>query len=522
MSKILIVDDERIIREGIAQIIPWEEHGFTLVGTAASGLEAYEIVSKEAIDIIITDIKMPGMNGLQLISKLKEEKPELQFIVLSGYGEFEFARTAMQYGVKYYLLKPCNEREILEVLEKVCAEIKQQKLRDAHITKIKNDLEKVMPQLKAQVLKEFVTNKLYDGQQWEYYKGLFGIEFEGQPVRLILCQVEGVFEFEYNFACQRVAEKVLGEGYVLLSTTIGEEVLLLIKDLGLEKILPTVDAIKKTFYEYYERDMTIAISGSGDIKKTPILYREASEYLKYRFYLGEGSIITKKDINTSQKREEVFIFDYEQLGYLIKSGNIQEVNAEIDQFFLKLGATTHEMNVAKIHCLELFSTVIRFSKEGKLPDYLRKMVDFEEFDTLEQIHCFIQEIALEIAEVNYQENAQRYCGQIKKAVTLINENLHREELTLKWLAHEMLYMNVDYLGKLFKKEMGEKFSDYIIRIRMEKAKNLIETSDQKVFEIAKQVGFGDNPQYFSQVFKKNTGYTPSEYRKFFTGVRGAN
>ncbi len=522
MSKVLIVDDERIIREGIAKIIPWDKYGFTLVGTAASGLEAYEIISKEALDIVITDIKMPGMNGLELISKLKEEKPDIQFIVLSGYGEFEFARTAMQYGVKYYLLKPCNEREILEVLGKLRAEIEQKKTREAHITKIKNDLEKVMPQLKAQVLKEFVTNKFYIGQQWEYYKRLFGLEFENQSVRLILCQVEGRFEFEYNFACQRVAEKVLGEDYVLLSTTIGEEVLLLIKNLGLETILQIVDSIKQTFYEYYGRDMTIAISGSGDIKKTPILYREASEFLKYRFYLGEGSIITKKDINASQKKEQVFIFDYEQLGYLIKSGNIREVKAEIEKFFIKLGATTREMNVAKIHCLELFSTVIRYSTEGKLPDYLKKMVIFEELDTLEQTHRFMQKIALEIAEVNYEENAQRYSGQIKKAVNLINENLHREELSLKWLANEMLYMNVDYLGKLFKKEMGERFSDYVIRIRMEKAKNLVETSDLKVFEIAKQVGFGDNPQYFSQVFKKNTGYTPSEYRKFFTRVVGSN
>src|SRR5690554_3629354 len=101
MCKVLIVDDERIIREGIAAVIPWGKYGFTLVGTAANGEEAYEIIKKEALDIVISDIKMPGMNGLQLIAKVKEEQPAVEFVVLSGYGEFEFARTAMQYGVKY-------------------------------------------------------------------------------------------------------------------------------------------------------------------------------------------------------------------------------------------------------------------------------------------------------------------------------------------------------------------------------------------------------------------------------------
>ncbi|NLW56927.1 MAG: response regulator transcription factor [Firmicutes bacterium] len=515
MCKVLIVDDERIIREGIAAVIPWGKYGFTLVGTAANGEEAYEIIKKEALDIVISDIKMPGMNGLQLIAKVKEEQPAVEFVVLSGYGEFEFARTAMQYGVKYYLLKPCNEEEILEVLEELRTEIEQRKRKEAHLERVKQDLERIKPQLKAQFLKEFVTNQFSFAQEWEYYQSLLGFKFETWPVRLLLCRVEGKFEFEYLFASKQTAEEILGEELVFLSTTIGEELLLLIKDLEMEELLTLVESVKQTFYEYYGRDMTIAISESGEWKTTPLLYREAREYLKHRFYLGEGSIITEKDISFGQMKETNLIFDFEQFGYLVKSGNTEEVQARMEEFFRQLEATTREISGAKIHCLDLFSTIIRHSAEEVMNDYLKRIVDFEEFTTLEQIHRFIAEIALEITAANYAENAQRYSRQVQKVVTLVEENLANENLSLKWLAQEMLYMNVDYLGKLFKKEMNERFSDYLIRLRIEKAKEMLENSDSKVFEIAKAVGFGDNAQYFSQVFKKQTGYTPSDYKKLF-------
>ncbi len=514
MCRVLIVDDERIIREGIATVIPWEKYGYTLAGTAGNGEEAYELIKKEAIDIVISDIKMPGMDGLQLIAKVKEEQPEIEFIVLSGYSEFEFARTAMQYGVKYYLLKPCNEEEILAVLEELRNAIEQRRRNSAYLEKVKQDLERIKPQLKAQFLKEFVTNQFSFAQEWEYYRDLLGLKETG-PVRLLLCRVEGRFEFEYLFALKQTAEEILGEGLVFLSTTIGEELLLLIKDLAMEELLALVETVKETFCNNYGRDMTVAISESGEWKTTPLLYREAREYLKHRFYLGEGSIITEKDISFGQMKETNLIFDFEQFGYLVKSGNTEEVQARMEEFFRQLEATTREISGAKIHCLDLFSTIIRHSAEEVMNDYLKRIVDFEEFTTLEQIHRFIAEIALEITAANYAENAQRYSRQVQKVVTLVEENLANENLSLKWLAQEMLYMNVDYLGKLFKKEMNERFSDYLIRLRIEKAKEMLENSDSKVFEIAKAVGFGDNAQYFSQVFKKQTGYTPSDYKKLF-------
>ncbi len=119
MYKVLIVDDERIIREGIGNSIDWDNYGFSLCGMAENGIDAYETIIRDVPDVVITDIKMPGMDGLELISKVNAEYPQIIFIILSGYGEFEFANKAMKYGVKYYLLKPCDENEIIKILEEI-------------------------------------------------------------------------------------------------------------------------------------------------------------------------------------------------------------------------------------------------------------------------------------------------------------------------------------------------------------------------------------------------------------------
>ena len=136
MYKVLIVDDERIIREGIASSIDWGQYGFSLCGVAENGIDAYNRIKQDAPDVVITDIKMPGMDGLELISKVHEEFPQIIFIILSGYGEFEFANKAMKYGVKYYLLKPCDENEIINILEKITIEKGEKEKKDKFFSDI--------------------------------------------------------------------------------------------------------------------------------------------------------------------------------------------------------------------------------------------------------------------------------------------------------------------------------------------------------------------------------------------------
>ena len=514
MYKVLIVDDERIAREGIKGAITWEDVGATVCGLAKNGLEAFELIRIERPEIVITDVRMPGLNGLELIAKVKEEFPETQFIVLSGYEEFEYAKTAMQYGVKHYLTKPCNEEKIRLVMEDVVTEYRQRQEKEDYQRKVREDFDRILPQLKGKVLRDFATDTNYGQEEWEYYRALFGLEFEGTRVRLILFQMEGIFDFQCLFALRKMAEDVLGERTAYLSTTIGENVLVLLGEIGLEAILSLTRKIKHSFSAYYERDLTIAISEAGEIGDLQVLFKEVRDFLKYRFYLGEGSIITKKDV--TEDSGPGFVYDFDQIGVLVKSGDLEGLEREMEECFAKLRATAHDFGRAKTYCLELFMAVIRQGPGEKLDCYLKRLLGLEAMDTLEQIRSCIAQIAREITETNFHRTALRHSDQIKKVVQSVHEHLAKEELSLKWLAKEMLYMNVDYLGKLFRKETGEKFTDYVLRVRMEKAQELLaEHGDCRIFEIAEKVGFGHNTQYFSQVFKKYIGCTPKEFRNRF-------
>ena len=225
MYKVLLVDDERIILEGISSTIDWSAYGTELIGTARNGLEAYEFIITHQPDIVISDIRMPGMDGLQLVEKVRDNDRHVQFIMLSGFSEFDYARKAMRYGVKHYLLKPCNEQLITQALAEVVDEWNHTQSKEQFMEKIERELKKVLPHAKEQFLKEFVTNKTYGKRDWNDYCSLFGIQLDDQKVRMLLFQLEGAFEFEHMFALKNIAEDIMGGQTLLLSTTMGKQVL---------------------------------------------------------------------------------------------------------------------------------------------------------------------------------------------------------------------------------------------------------------------------------------------------------
>lgn len=516
MYKVLLVDDERIIVEGISRTVNWNAYNTELIGTARHGLEAMELIDTYVPDIVISDIKMPGMNGLQLVEKVYEKYPHIAFILLSGFGEFDFARTAMQFGVKHYLLKPCNENSIIDAMKDVIEEIEKQQSQETFMNNMQKELLKVMPHAKEQFLKELVTNKTYGQRDWDDYGRLFQITVENEDVRLLLFQLEGKVEFEHMFAIKNIAEDVLGKSITLLSTTIGKHVLLLIKETEEpETLFSQLKEIKETFTAYYKLDVTIAVSDASQIINARKMYHETLECLNYQFYLGEGSIITKKDIeNGDNGMIKPFIYDEEPLCMGVKSGDWEFVQGELQTYFTMLADSRMETHLSKSYVIPLYVSIVRQGLPEEINEYLKKIASFDQFFTLRTIEQFIIENAQQICMNNFLSQTKKHSAIIHKMIGIIEEHISNPDLSLNWVASEILYMNADYLGKLFKKETGEKFSNFVVRLRMEKAMEEIEKmGDVKVFELAERLGFGDNPQYFSQVFKKFTGFTPSEYRR---------
>jgi two-component system response regulator YesN len=516
MYKVLLVDDERMILEGISSIMDWKSQGTVLCGKAKNGIEAFDYILEHQPDIVISDIRMPGMDGLQLVEKTKEMFPTIEFILLSGFDEFDYARTAMSFGVKHYLLKPCNEESIEQALQDTVNDIKQRETRNQFLQNMQNELKKVLPHVKQQFLKELVTNKTYGSRDWNDFKQLFDLTLDDQKVRIILFQIEGQFEFEHMFALNNITEDIMNKQVLLLSTTIGKHVLFLIKDqLEQEVLLKLIDEIRTIFGGFYHKETTTALSEADEITNARRMYRETLECLNHRFYLGEGSLITHKDIQTSpMKVQDTFEIDEERFILLVKAGRWVDVNAELIAIFDSLQELRLETIVAKSYLIQLYLSIIRQSGSDNMQQLLKEVAKMEEMDTLHSLQEFITAAAKDITESNYHLNKRKNSNIINKITDIVRENLGNPMLSLQWVANEMIYMNADYMGKLFKKETGEKFSNFVMKARIDKAVEYMrEKEDFKVFELAESLGFGDNPQYFSQVFKKYTGFTPSEFMK---------
>ncbi len=197
MYKILIVDDEEIEREGMAEFIPWEQYGFQLVGTAWNGVEGFEKIQTECPDIVLTDIKMPVMNGIELIKKTKENFPDIEFVVLSGYGEYEFTSKAMEEGVRYYILKPCDEDKIMDVLEKVKIEIEEKREKQQREFTYHRNIDRLLPRVKDHIFQNMLLNREQPKENYSLFlKELGDREYK---IQVLALKVEEGFDYLEQF-----------------------------------------------------------------------------------------------------------------------------------------------------------------------------------------------------------------------------------------------------------------------------------------------------------------------------------
>ncbi|MBD8071144.1 response regulator transcription factor [Bacillus sp. PS06] len=513
MYKVLLVDDEIAILEGIASTVDWASCQTELVFKAYNGREAFDYISREKPDIVLTDVKMPGMNGIELIQKVHHLFPDIKFIVLSGHDEFEFAKTAMECNVKHYLLKPSNETKIEEVLKKITTELNELRGKEAFITNMRRNLQRVIPQAKEQFLRDLLINHKYLVHDWDSYRQLFQLDVDGDNFRIVVISVDGEHDYEHVFAIKELLMEEMGKEHPVLLTTIGEKVVMMSKCTSLEQLFLTFSHVKESFHQIYHLTFTTAVSHTGTIDKLKSLYKEALNCLAQRFYLSEGSVITSDDITHDESEYETFQLDHEELIFSIKSGNVKQVQDYLEKFFKAFKIEQYNENIVKSECLELFLTIIKQSTKDQLDQYFEQITFFHSSKSFEEIKAFIEYTTTQITQDYYEKTKQTQNAMLKLLITYVDEHLSDPDLSLTKIANEILYMNPDYVGKLFKKEMNEKFSTYLINKRVDKAIELINQSDQvKVIEIAEEVGFGTNPRYFGQVFKKHTGVTPTEYK----------
>ena len=508
MIKLLIADDEKIIRETISTAIDWSALGIELIGTAANGIEAYNIILDEYPDIVLTDIKMPGLSGLELIERIKKINHDAEFIILSGYDDFKYAQEAIKYGVRSYLLKPCNENQIIKCIQEIKDNLVSKKL-----SRQINEQETLIHYFESNILLTIISegissdsnsfqNLTYANIYQPYYKYL---DFFDEPYNL--CFLYFVEEFSLSEVMNKITAFHSSQcpGIVFNIIYVHNTLLCFYKSFGMDtaafdKFMNKLCTHNQTVSFHYERN---------EIDSLEVLL---------------NTLLAKI------KRYETIYYSVNGNNF-IQICNFKNILQEFDQCVLQLKSTDSEaVRNAFSHFKQVIEPIMDINLLKQLASssimqitafYMPSTIIYasEKLFVLNQIsNCkkLAKELVIfieEIIEANMQNTTTlKISEQIKK---IVSEHIEDPNLSLKWIAEHYLYMNVDYLSKKFLHETGEKFSNFLTQQRIKRSKILFRqyNSIDKIKIIAELVGCGNNPQYFSHIFKKETGMSPSHYIK---------
>lgn len=405
------------------------------------------------------------------------------------------------------------------------------KLNDIHNSDVGNkgnfekmvisEADRVKPIIKEQFLREYILGTGDTYEIFNIYCKTFGVD-RMLETRMIIIKPAQQSEDEDIFFLKNTSEQYIGEDRLLLSTTIKNHLFLITTLLEQQEITSVLEKIHNTMKTCYGYDVMAVYSKIASIADAPASYERLKRCMGYSFYSDSCEILYENDIKINENAVSVQA-EYGAIEHAVKTGDMEKLKMLLSGFFKTLEKAMPTSAVAKTYCLELYVCIIRCCSVEKIEKYMKGIVSVQEAKKLSEIKSFIEQNGFEIAKANAPESNKIYSSLIRDTINIIDENIENENLSLRWLAGTILYTNVDYLGKLFKKETGKNFSHYVMEKRMEMAKDLIiEGKKDRIYEVAEKVGYGSNSQYFSQVFKKYTGVSPLEYREFARLAREKN
>jgi len=522
--KVLLVDDEPMALEGLKYVVDWQKLGFSVCGTCWNGKQAAGAIDKYEPDVIITDIKMPVMDGLDLIRYACEHgKENIKFVVVSGYGEFEYAKKAMQYDVRFYLQKPILHEEIYEII----LQLKKQ------LDEMCRDKESAKMDQKA-LLNGVLDNILRGNnskESFEYLKSFLDEDTLLMDWSCIVIELESPsqldikVEFNKNIRLKVIkaideAIKSISESFVIerSSNTFIILVSLKNKDSQKSKINYMAQRIYQSLVSVATYGFTIGIGenvvGINDVKHS---YTTAVTSLDYRFYMGINCLIFYNEI-----KEKTFNFEFNDL---FMASKVLEAVEELDSNKIKkLIDTTFEY--FKIHSIDpgiviMFTSNMRCKinnliyqsddkEKGIIDNYtIREFKDHER--TMDELKKFFEGFCIGCCEYLKKIRYKNSESTVVKIEEFIKEN-YKRKITIRELA-EKVYMHPAYLGQFFIRKFGMGFNEYIHKLRIEEAKRLMNQTDLNNCEIADDLGYC-NYNSFLQQFQKYTCMKPTEFRRF--------
>lgn len=532
--KILLVDDEEEIRQGMIKKIKWEELGFVVVGEAENGIEALDLIDKTTPDIVITDIRMPFMDGIKLAENIKYRYPTTKVVIISGFDEFEYAQTAIELGVVRYILKPINSIEMSEILGELKNSLDEEKHSKNDIQRLKHNYNKSLPLLKERFLnywiEDYVTIDIIN-ENIETFK----LETLTNNLLVAVIRPDNLLKSEsdmslikskalLNVAIFNICEEIVEENNLGIVFMRMNEIVCII---SLEedenpktsnRIFLGLEQIRVAVQKYLNTTITIGV-GTACKEKTMLhkAYTSAVAALDYTIILGNNKIIYLEDIEPSNLLElKIDEVDERALVMAIKLGSFEDIKKSISGLIDRIDGVQLYLKDYQLYILDILSIILKFAKsmELDLDVVLDKKDNFfleiNRLKTKEKVSNWLFEICSKISKEVSEKRNNNTNDLVEKAKDYIQHNYNDEELNAEKLC-SILHISTNYFSALFRKETGLTFTSYLTNIRIDKAKSLLRNTDLKTFDIGNQVGYSQG-HYFSYVFKKTTGLSPTEYR----------
>lgn len=483
MYTLLIVDDEEIEREGMAQFIPWDSYEIKVVSTARNGAEGLEKIAKFRPDLAIVDIKMPVMNGIEMIRQAKEQYPDMTFVVLSGYGDYEFTSQAMELGVRHYILKPCDESKMIPVLNKAFAELEEARKKNARSEKLETEARLLKPYAREQLFRDLLLGKAQASSGARQLVDELG--GEQRMVLLLDFRLKCGFDSLERYVVGNMLGDLLPDGTLLMTTGVDRDVLVLADAMAESSVETAVQVLKKEFKRFETLPMLSSASRTGTLAELSVLFRQAQELLQLNMDENEPALL-RPSRNAALPETVNEIFDLEALR---QTGSYEELLQELAFSFAKMEAKDYRPQQRQKLC-ELAWKLL-FEYKAAPEDSLPAWAD-----------------ALTAAWNHPQPDARS-----REIFLAIYENLPEPEFSLQTIAQQRLFMSEDHLRRIFSQMTGNRFSAYLEHCRITQARRLLEFQpDMKISRLAELVGYPLDGQYFSKVFRKICGVTPTEYR----------
>jgi len=505
-----------------------------VVAEAHNGFEALEMIDKHQPGVVITDIRMPGMDGITLLEKAREKGVDCDFVVVSGHQDFEYAKNAIKYGVENYILKPVDEDELMITLYKIAERIVSKQHAADQQNTLESKLVESADKLKVHFVRKLLQDGLPEAMDLKSMENDFSFGFRPGKFRCIIFRIDSTFEQKPNAdAMDILLGKLMREAGKLFDQCCSayygykeEESIVYIVNYPpgesiKERIKVAFPDIRSIVAVYSHYLLTVGEGSEvSDIEEIHISYMEADKAIKYRLIDGLNKLIDSESLRfRSECTAQIMSGDAKrQFISLIESVNVDGMELWIKEHFK---CFTESKNINPLDAFDFikdllrlfYSTLVEMSYQQDVEQSVAKAFESISWaNTMQKISARLTGHIIEVLKEFRTEKENNVRKPIIEAKRYINEN-YMENINLNDVA-QAVFLNPNYFSTLFKKEAGLSFIDYLTQCRIDVSKDLLKDRKSRIADVAQKVGYQD-PKHFSKTFKKAVGITPAEYKKLY-------